>query len=46
MMQKIIDDREMLDFNLGNLVAEFQIDVSYLCPGDIDEAEYELFSNQ
>ena len=46
MIQKIIDDREMLDFNLGDLVAEFEIDVSYLCPGDIDEAEYELFSNQ
>lgn len=32
MMQKIIDDREILDFNLGNLVVEFEIDVSYLCP--------------
>jgi hypothetical protein len=45
-MQTTVEDREMLDFSLRNLVAEFEIDVSYLCPGDIDEAEYELLSNQ
>ena len=45
-MEITIDNAQMLDFNLGNLVAEFEIDVSYLCPGDIDEAEYELFANQ
>ncbi len=45
-MEKIMDNREIFDFNLGDLVTEFQIDVSYLCPGEIEEAEYELFANQ
>jgi hypothetical protein len=45
-MQTIIDNDEIQDFSLENLVGEFQIDVSYLCPGEIDQAEYELFANQ
>jgi hypothetical protein len=45
-MQTIIDNDEIQDFSLENLVGEFQIDVSYLCPGEIEQAEYELFANQ
>jgi hypothetical protein len=45
-MQTIIDNDEILDFSLENLVAEFQSDVSYLCPGEIEQAEYELLANQ
>jgi hypothetical protein len=45
MMQKSIDDEE-LDFSLGSLVTEFQVDVSYFCPDEIDRVEYELFANQ
>ncbi len=45
-MQTIIDKDEILDFNLENLIVEFQIDVSYLCPSEIEQAEYELLANQ
>ena len=45
-MQTIIDNDELIDFNLENLVVEFQIDVSYLCPSEIEKAEYELLANQ
>jgi hypothetical protein len=44
-MQKITIDDE-LDFSLGSLVTEFQVDVSYFCPDEIDRVEYELFANQ
>ena len=45
-MQTIIDNDELLDFSLENLVVEFQLDVSYLCPSEIEKAEYELLANQ
>ncbi|WP_310484918.1 hypothetical protein [Chamaesiphon sp. VAR_48_metabat_403] len=45
-MQTIINDDEILDFSLEHLIGEFQIDVSYLCPSEIETAEYELFANQ
>lgn len=45
-MQTIIDKDETQDFNLENLIVEFQIDVSYLCPSEIEQAEYELLANQ
>jgi hypothetical protein len=44
-MPTIIDD-EILDFRLEPLVVEFQTDVSYLCPGEIEQAEYELLASQ
>jgi hypothetical protein len=45
-MQTIIGNDEILDFNLENLVEEFQLDVLYLCPSEIEQAEYELLANQ
>ncbi|WP_295615300.1 hypothetical protein [Chamaesiphon sp. GL140_3_metabinner_50] len=45
-MQTIIDNDRLLDFTLENLIGEFQIDVSYLCPREIETAEYELLANQ
>jgi hypothetical protein len=45
-MRKLDDGDGLRPAHLGDLVAEFQIDVDYLDRGNIDTAEWELITNQ
>jgi hypothetical protein len=45
-MRKYDDGDGIRPAHLGDLVAEFQIDVDYLDRGEIDTAEWELITNQ
>jgi hypothetical protein len=45
-MRQIDDGDTIRTAHLGDLVAEFNIDVDYLDRGDINEAEWELITNQ
>jgi hypothetical protein len=45
-MRKIDDGDGLRDYNLADLVLEFETDVNYLDRHDIDQAEWELITNQ
>jgi hypothetical protein len=45
-MRKLDDGDGLRPAHVGDLVAEFQIDVDYLDRGNIDRAEWELLTNQ
>jgi hypothetical protein len=45
-MRKINDEGEIRELNIADLIDEFQIDVTFLDKGDIDETEYELAISQ